>query len=110
MTPGQRDPGGSLQNAIRRGSDGFTEPGNPRVSPIRRTPPAVTGSLDSPGGTLAVTGRTTPSGATGFSPRPALFVCPTLGWGVLIFPVPCLSRRDGIFCGSRRAGRHGGRS
>ena len=35
--------------AILRGKDGFTELGNPRVSPIRQSPPAVTGGLDSRG-------------------------------------------------------------
>ena len=39
-------------------------------------------------GTYVVTGRTTLSGATGFSPRPASSVDPTLGGGILIFPVP----------------------
>jgi len=70
----------------------------------------VSGGVDSPGGTLVVTGRATPSGVTGFSPHLALFVYPTLGCGVLFFPVPCLSRRDGVFFGCRRAGRLGGRS
>jgi len=88
VTPCQRAPGGSLRGAIRRGTDGFAEPGNPRVSPVRRSPPAVAGGLDSPGRTLVVTERTKPSGATGFSPRSALFVCPTLGWGVLFSRFP----------------------
>ena len=86
MTPCQRAPRGSFQGAIRRGTDGSTEPGKPRVSPVRRSPIAVTGGFESPGGTLVVTGRTTPSGATGFSTRPELFVHPILGWGVLSFP------------------------
>jgi len=71
---------------MRPGTEGFTDPGKPPVSPIRRSPLAVTGEFDSPGGTLVATGRKTPSDATGFPPRPELFVHPTMGWGVLIFP------------------------
>jgi len=115
VTPCQRAPGGPLRGAIRRGADRFTEQGKPRVSPIRRSPPAVTGGFGSPGGTHV--GGTTPSGAIGFSPRPEMFVCHTLGPSVRVPhprvgrpylpPVPRLSRRDGVFCGSGRCGRHG---
>jgi len=110
VTQFQSAPGGSLRGALRRGTDGFTEPGKPRVNPIRWSPLAVTGGFDSPGGTLFATGRTTPSGTTGFFLRPELFLYPTLGWDVLLFPVSVLLRRDCIFCGSRRSGRLGGRS
>jgi len=55
VTPYQRAPWGPLRGAIRRGTDGFTEPGKPRVSPIRRSPPAVTGGFGSIGGTLVDT-------------------------------------------------------
>jgi len=104
----QRAPGGSLSGAIRRGTDGFTEPVNPRVSPIRQSPPAVTGASTLWVETRVVTGRTTLSGATGFSPRPASSVDPTVG-AAFLSPGPCLSRRDGVFYGSRRVGRHVGR-
>ena len=54
VTPCQRALGGPHRGAIRRGTDGFTEPRKPRVSPIRRSQAAVTGGFGSPGGTLVV--------------------------------------------------------